>query len=97
MSQKITGSQAQPGEKMLEIRIKFWTDQIAETRGEIVPKHALDAGIVYMPRNKSHDIHSTESEKFHTLLELPAAIQRLLIKQSIKLHQGRVTRKYFAQ
>ena len=96
MPKKLTGHQAQLGEKMLEIRIRLWTDQIAETKGEIVPKHALDAGIVYMTRNKSHGIQSSESEKFHSLLGLPAAIERLLLKNQIKLHLGRHSKKYHA-
>src|SRR6267154_6806682 len=96
MPKKLTGSQAQRGEKMIEIRIQLWTDQIADVPGEIVPKHALDAGIVYMPVNKSHEIKSSKSEKFHSLSELPAAIERLFLKHRIKLHLNRHTLKYYA-
>lgn len=96
MAKENTGCKAEMGEKMLEIRIRLWTDQIAENKGEIIPKHALDTGIVYMTRNKSHGIESSESEKFHSLLGLPAAIERLLLKNQIRLHLGRHSKKYHA-
>jgi hypothetical protein len=96
MPKTLIGSQAQRGEKMLEIRIKLWTDRIANAREEIVPKHAWDSGIVYMPGNKSHDIKSSASEKFHTLLGLPRAIESQLLKNHIQLHLSRCTRKYYA-
>jgi hypothetical protein len=96
MSKKLISSQAQRGEKMLEIRIKLWTDQIADAHGEIVPKHAWDGGVVYMPGNKSHAIKSSASEKFHMLLGLPGAIERLFLKNRVQLHLSRRTRKYYA-
>ena len=85
MPNKLTSIQMPHGEKMIEIRIHLWTDQIAETHGETVPKHALDAGIVSLPRNKSHGIPASDSVKFHTLMQLPAAIEKLLVRQGIQL------------
>ena len=34
---------AKHGQKMLEARVRFWTDDIAGKKGEIIPKHAWAA------------------------------------------------------
>lgn len=32
--------EAQHGQKMIEVKLRFWTDEIAESEGNILPKHA---------------------------------------------------------
>ena len=34
---------AKHGQKMLEVRVRFWTDDIAGKKGEIIPKHTWGA------------------------------------------------------
>lgn len=43
-------------EKMIEVKIRFWTNTIASESGKVVPKHAQASGVVSMERNKSHGI-----------------------------------------
>ena len=40
------GIKSNDNEKMIEIRVKFWTDSIAKTKGNIVPKNSWDSGVV---------------------------------------------------
>jgi len=37
---KLISKRATQGEKMIEVRISFWTNKIAAKKDEIVPKHA---------------------------------------------------------
>jgi hypothetical protein len=90
-----TSRQAQPTEKMIEVRIRFWTNNIAQKQGEIVPKHAWDSGMVAMERNESHGIRPAKPKPFHTLLDLPAMLEELMIENEIKFHPSRKTKKYF--
>lgn len=87
--------QAKLNEKMIELRIRFWTNDIAETKGEILPKHAWDSGVVLMERNTSHEIEPENPKPFHSAMDLPAVIEKVLIEHGIQLHSGRRSRKYF--
>lgn len=95
MPKKPDSRQARHTEKMIELRIRFWTNDIAETRGEIIPKHAWDAGVVLMERNHSHDIEPSNPKPFHTLMDLSAVIEKVLIQHGVQLHPTRQTQKYF--
>lgn len=85
---------AKHGEKMIEIRVRLWTDDLAGTKGQVVPKHAWSAGVVLMERNESHGIKPVEPIPFNSFAELPAKIERLLIAQQVKLHPSSRERKY---
>ena len=37
---KVAAQEAEHGEKMIEVKIRFWTNSIAEQEGKIIPKHA---------------------------------------------------------
>ena len=87
--------QAAHNEKMIEVRVRFWTNDIAEAGGEIIPKHSWDAGVVHMQRNASHGIEPENPKPFHTLMDLPAVIEKVLLKHGIKLHHGTSSRKYY--
>jgi hypothetical protein len=50
----LESKEAAQGEKMIEIKIRFWTDEIAAEPGKIVPKHAWTSGVVRIERNPSH-------------------------------------------
>jgi hypothetical protein len=82
------------GEKMIKIEVRLWTNSIAETEGEIVPKHAWDSGTVNIETNPSHGIGPNGPVVFGSLAELDSVIQRVLIGQKIKLHLGPRTRRY---
>jgi hypothetical protein len=82
-------------EKMIELRIRLWTNKISDTPGEIIPKHAWDAGVVYMQLNSSHGIGRKRAKPFHTLMDLPAIVEKVLIAHGVKLHHSKQSKKYF--
>jgi hypothetical protein len=75
------------GEKMIEVKIRFWTDEISNQEGHIVPKHAWTSGVVRMERNDSHGIVPGSPRPFNSLMEIPAAIEKVLIEHNIKLRR----------
>lgn len=88
--------QAKLNEKMIELRIRFWTNDIAKTKGEILPKHAWDGGVVLMERNTSHEIEPENPKPFHSVMDLPAVIEKVLIEHGVQLHSGPRSQKYLA-
>jgi hypothetical protein len=88
---------AKQGEKMIEVKIRFWTNDISEEKGKIVPKHAWTSGVVRMERNKSHGIAPKHPKPFHSLLDVSAVIENVLIEHGIMLHPARRMKKYMAQ
>jgi hypothetical protein len=90
-------SRAEHGEKMIEVKIRFWTDEIAEAKGHVVAKHAWDSGVVRMERNSAHGITPRKPVPFHSLLDVGRAIEKTLIEHGIHLHPSRRTRKYIIE
>jgi hypothetical protein len=84
---------APQGEKMIEVKIRFWTNDIAEA-GEVIPKHAWSAGVVRMEANTAHGIKPKHPRPFHTLMDVTGVIERVLIDHGIVLHPSRKMRKY---
>jgi hypothetical protein len=85
----LAAREARHGEKMIEVKIRFWTNDIASEPGKIKPKHAWSAGVVRIEGNKSHGI-----VPFHTLLDVGSVIEKVLIEQCIVLHPGQKMAKY---
>jgi len=84
------------GKKMIEIRVRFWTDQIAE-EGKIMPKHCWDSGVVRISSNDLHSITSSNPVPFNSLLEILPKIEKLFKKHGIKLHLGSKSRIYYSE
>lgn len=91
---KIEELEAKHGEKMIEVKIRFWTNDIAEGSGKILPKHAWTSGVVRMERNEAHGISPQSPVPFHTLMDLTTIVERVLIAHKIKLHPSRKLTKY---
>lgn len=87
--------EAEHGEKMIEIKLRFWTNDIASEPGKVLPKHAWSSGVVRIERNDSHGIKPGSPLPFHSLLDVGAAIQKVLIEHGVMLHANRTMRKYF--
>jgi hypothetical protein len=81
--------------KMIELRIKFWTNGIAETPGAIRQRHSWDRGVVEMRRNRRHGINPERPKPFASLMDLPAVIEKVLIAHDIKLHHSNRSRTYY--
>ena len=82
------------GERMIEIKVRFWTNGIANQSGYIVPKQAWASGEVRINRNDSHGIVPKNSRIFNSLMGLPKAIEKVLIDNDIKLRIDRDMEKY---
>lgn len=89
-------TEAEHGERMIEVKVRFWTNNIAGKSGAIVPKHAWSSGVCRIKPNTSHGVRAAEVKPvhFHSLLDVGAAIEKVLIKHGIILHPSDRMRKY---
>ena len=85
---------AKHGEKMIQISVRFWTDGIANVKGEIIQKHAWSHGVVNLETNHAHNIRPNSPIPFNSLMELPTAVEKVLIRQNIVLHSSSRMAKY---
>jgi hypothetical protein len=88
---------AKHGEKMIEVKVRFWTNKIASGTGMILPKHAWASGVVRMEPNRLHGIVQRRPKHFHSLLDIGATIEKVLVEHEITLHRSREMKKYFAR
>ena len=89
MVENASSVEARHGEKMIEVRVRFWTNDIANTKGHIVPKNCWPAGMVYVFRNESHGIKSSRTMPFNSLDEVQNAIEQAMEDVEIKVHESR--------
>ena len=81
-------------ERMIEIRVRFFTNGMDSRSGYIIPKHAWPNGTVQMDRNESHGIEPDAVQHFASLMEIPLAIEKVLIKHGIKIQNARRMGQY---
>lgn len=93
MSDSAETREAKYGEKMIELKIRFWTDGISGP-GQVRPKQGLTSGIVRAKTNKTHGIANGKPRPFNSLLDLGAAIEQVLKDHGIVLHVGRGMKNY---
>ena len=74
------------GEKMIEIKVRFWTDNIAETKGKIVPRHCWNSGVIRIERNDLHGIKPPSPVPFNSLSEILPKIEKVLKQNKIQIH-----------
>ena len=74
---------------MIEIKVRFWTNDIADESGHVLPKHAWASGVVRIEPNALHGIKPGKPRPFHSLMDLSAMIEKVLIQHEIVLHAGR--------
>ena len=86
--------EAAHGQRMIQIHVNFWTDKIADELGQIIPKHAWAYGKVYLIANRSHGIKSSSPVDFNSLMELPAKIEELSIREEMILRPSPKMDKY---
>jgi hypothetical protein len=95
MAEKTINSlEAEHGQKMIEVKLRFWTNGIAPEEGKIMPKHAGTGGVVRIERNKAHGIELGSAKPFHTLLDIGAVVEKVLLDHGIVLHPSIQMRKY---
>lgn len=93
---EISELDAKHGEKMIEVKVRFWTDDLAPSAGKIVPKHGWTAGVVRMDRNKAHGIAPRKPMPFNSLMELTSVIERVLLDHGVQLHPSRRMKRYLS-
>jgi hypothetical protein len=76
------------GDKTIQMEIVFWTDNLADNKGEQIAKHAWAQGKVSMSANGAHGIKRGRGTNFYDMLDLPAAIKAELVKAGVKLRSG---------
>ena len=74
------------GERMIGLRVRFFTDGLAKERGYVLPLHALTKGTVSIEANESHGITPSNPAKFNSLAEIGTAIEAVLIAHGVVLH-----------
>ena len=77
---------AKRGEGIIEVSIPYWTNDIAKTKGYVVPKRCRFSGPVPLPANQLHGIRSGEAYNFNPLMELTAVIGRAMAQSWIRMH-----------
>lgn len=92
----VAAKDAKHGQKMIEVKVRFWTDDMATEERRIIPKHAWTAGVVRIERNEAHGTTPAPPVPFNSLLDLGAAIEKVLVEHGVVLHTSRKMRKYFA-
>lgn len=85
---------ASTNERMIEIKLRFWTNGIAKGAGYVAPKNAWSSGVVRIERNKTHGIKPGSPKPFHSLLDVGSVIERVLIGHGIMLHPSKTMKKY---
>lgn len=81
---------------MIEVKIRFWTDDLASEPGRILPKHAWASGVVRMDLNRSHGISPKNPVPFNSLLDVGAKIEQVLLDHGIVLHRSTRMKKYIS-
>lgn len=91
---KLKEKKAIYGEKMIEVKVRFWTNNIARSKDKIVPKNAWTNGMIMIKRNKNHKIDPGPAIPFNSLSEIAPGIEQCLIDHGIKLHVSGKMEKY---
>jgi|SRR5947209_7566496 len=86
---------AAQGERMIEVKLRFWTNNLAD-KGKVIPKHAWASGVVRMEGNKSHGIKPGAPKPFHSLLDIGAVVEKALIEHGVVLHTSDKMQKHFS-
>ena len=89
-----TAVPAEHGKKMIEIKIRFFTDAIAP-EGQVVPRQGWTCGVALVTPNSLHGITSLNHPiVFNTWSEMNVAIEKALIEANVKLRPYGRMQKY---
>ncbi len=86
---------AKHGEKMIEVRLRFWTDGLA-AKDSVIPKHAWTGGVVRIEANQTHGIKPAKPVPFNSLMDVGAVVEKVLVAHGVILHPSRRMQKYIA-
>jgi hypothetical protein len=94
---KISSLNAEHGQKMIEVKLRFWTNAISSQKGKIIPKHAWTSGVVRIEQNPAHGIKPKSPKPFQSLLDVGAVIEKVLLEHSIVLKPSARMKKYIKE
>ena len=94
MAYDVETREAQHGKRMIEVRLRFWTNDLADGKGRIRPKHAWGAGVIRMDPNDVHRIAGGDPIPFNSVAEIPAKLEKLLIDHGVTIHRSTRMKKY---
>lgn len=94
MSEQVEARIAEHGKKMIEVRVRFWTNDLGGEKGKILPKHAWGSGVVLLETNSAHGITSPNPVPFNSIAEIPAKIEKVLIDHGVTIHPSSRMRRY---
>ena len=95
MPDAVETREAQWGNGMIELRVRFWTDGLVEGKGHIRPKHAWGAGVVRMSSNKAHGVTPKNPRPFNSMGEMLDVMEQVLTAHGVRLHPHGRTQKLF--
>jgi hypothetical protein len=96
MAESLETREAEQGQRMIEIRVRFWTNDLAEGKGRIRPKHAWGSGVVRISSNRSHDIVPHKPVPFNSMADIAGKIEKVLIDHGITIHKSDRERRYMS-
>ena len=96
MPESIETREAEQGQRMIEVRIRFWTNDLADGEGRVRPKHAWSGGVVRISSNRSHGITPRTPVPFNSMADIPGKIEKVLIEHGITIHKGSREQRYMA-
>jgi len=79
---------------MITLEVRVFTNKLAKGNGRVRPKHAHANGMIRARANPTHGIKAAATVPFHSLMEIPAAIEKLLARRGIHLHPSPKMRRY---
>lgn len=96
MSEPVEARVAEHGKKMIEVRVRFWTNDLGGEKGKILPKHAWGAGVVVIDSNNAHGISPSSPVPFNSIADIPAKIEKVLIDHGVTIHPSSRMRRYIS-
>jgi hypothetical protein len=82
--------------KTISVTVYFFTDDLADQDGDVIPGHAWAQGQVAVRANATHSIKSGYEVMFNRMADLPAAIEDALIAAGVTLHLPGAPAKLYA-
>ena len=91
---EVVEREAKHGQRMIEVKLRFWTNDIASEKGHVVPKHAWASGVARIERNEAHGIKPADPVPFNSIMEIGTAVEQVLVAHGIKLRPDRAMKKW---
>lgn len=85
------------GETTIKVTLYFRANSIAKKKGAIIPKRGWAMGLINVEANESHGIRAGKGERFNTMAEIPARLEKLLADNKIELNLCRRASNVFRE